>query len=78
MASRGVSVNAIAPGYVATDNTRALRCDPVRNAAVLDRVPAGRWADPEDFAGAAVFLASRASDYIHGTIIPVDEGWLGR
>jgi 2-deoxy-D-gluconate 3-dehydrogenase len=78
MASCGVSVNAIAPGYVATDNTRALRDDPVRNAAVLDRVRAGRWADPEDFAGAAVFLASRASDYIHGTIIRVDEGWLGR
>lgn len=77
-ASRGVNVNAIAPGYVATDNTRALRDDPARNAAILDRIPAGRWADPEDFAGAAVFLASRASDYVHGAIIPVDGGWLGR
>jgi 2-deoxy-D-gluconate 3-dehydrogenase len=77
-ASRGVNVNAIAPGYVATDNTRALRDDPARNAAILDRIPAGRWADPEDFAGAAVFLASRASDYIHGAIISVDGGWLGR
>jgi 2-dehydro-3-deoxy-D-gluconate 5-dehydrogenase len=77
-ASRGVNVNAIAPGYVATDNTQALRDDPARNAAVLDRIPAGRWADPEDLAGAAVFLASRASDYVHGAIIPVDGGWLGR
>jgi 2-dehydro-3-deoxy-D-gluconate 5-dehydrogenase len=77
-ASGGVNVNAIAPGYVATDNTRALRHDPARNAAILDRIPAGRWADPGDFAGAAVFLASRASDYIHGVVIPVDGGWLGR
>ena len=77
-ASRGVNVNAIAPGYVATDNTRALRDDPARNAAILDRIPADRWADPEDFAGAAVFLASRASDYVHGAIVPVDGGWLGR
>lgn len=77
-AARGVNVNAIAPGYVATDNTRALRDDPARNAAVLDRIPAGRWAGPEDLAGAAVFLASRASDYVHGAVIPVDGGWLGR
>jgi 2-dehydro-3-deoxy-D-gluconate 5-dehydrogenase len=77
-ASCGVNVNAIAPGYVATDNTRALRNDPPRNAAILDRIPAGRWADPEDLAGAAVFLAFRASDYIHGAVIPVDGGWLGR
>jgi 2-dehydro-3-deoxy-D-gluconate 5-dehydrogenase len=77
-ASSGVNVNAIAPGYVATDNTQALRDDPARNAAILDRIPAGRWAEPEDIAGAAVFLASRASDSIHGAIIPVDGGWLGR
>jgi 2-dehydro-3-deoxy-D-gluconate 5-dehydrogenase len=77
-ASRGVNVNAIAPGYVATDNTRALRDDPARNAAILDRIPAGRWADPEDFAGAAVFLASRASDYVHGAIVTVAGGWFGR
>jgi 2-dehydro-3-deoxy-D-gluconate 5-dehydrogenase len=77
-ASSGVNVNAIVPGYVATDNTRALREDPIRNAAILDRIPAARWAVPEDFAGVAVFLASRAADYIHGALIPVDGGWLGR
>lgn len=77
-AGRGVNVNAIVPGYVATDNTRALREDPERNAAILDRIPAGRWATPEDFGGVAVFLASGASDYVHGTLIPVDGGWLGR
>ncbi|MFF2040862.1 SDR family oxidoreductase [Kitasatospora sp. NPDC058170] len=77
-AGRGVNVNAIVPGYVATDNTRALRADPVRSAAILDRIPAGRWAAPEDIAGAAVFLASPAADYVHGTLLPVDGGWLGR
>jgi len=77
-ASGGVNVNAIVPGYVATDNTSALRDDPVRSAAILDRIPAGRWGQPADFAGIAVFLASRASDYVHGALIPVDGGWLGR
>lgn len=77
-APRGVNVNAIVPGYVATDNTQALRDDPARSAAILDRIPAGRWAEPRDFAGVAVFLASRASDYVHGALLPVDGGWLGR
>ncbi|MFB7355850.1 SDR family oxidoreductase [Streptomyces gardneri] len=77
-AARGVNVNAIAPGYVATDNTKALREDSRRSAAILDRIPAGRWATPQDIAGAAVFLASPASDYVHGTLLPVDGGWLGR
>jgi 2-deoxy-D-gluconate 3-dehydrogenase len=77
-AGRGVNVNAIVPGYVATDNTRALRDDPDRYTAILDRIPAGRWATPEDLGGAAVFLASSASDYVHGALIPVDGGWLGR
>ncbi len=77
-AGRGVNVNAIVPGYVETDNTQALREDPARFRAILDRIPAGRWATPEDFAGVAVFLASAASDYIHGALIPVDGGWLGR
>ncbi|WP_055588142.1 SDR family oxidoreductase [Streptacidiphilus griseoplanus] len=77
-AGRGVNVNAIVPGYVATDNTQALRDDPDRCAAILDRIPAGRWAGPEDIGGTAVFLASPASDYVHGALIPVDGGWLGR
>jgi 2-deoxy-D-gluconate 3-dehydrogenase len=77
-APRGVNVNAIVPGYVATDTTQALRDDPARDAAILDRIPAGRWAEPDDFAGVAVFLASRASDYVHGALLPVDGGWLGR
>jgi 2-dehydro-3-deoxy-D-gluconate 5-dehydrogenase len=77
-AGRGVNVNAIAPGYIATDNTEALRDDPVRNASILDRIPAGRWGRPEDLAGAVVFLASAASDYVHGTVLAVDGGWLGR
>lgn len=77
-AGHGVNVNAIVPGYVATDNTQALRDDPDRNAAILARIPAGRWARPEDFGGIAVFLASAASDYVHGALIPVDGGWLGR
>jgi 2-dehydro-3-deoxy-D-gluconate 5-dehydrogenase len=77
-ASKGVNVNGIAPGYIATDNTEALRNDPVRNKSILDRIPAARWGEPDDLKGATLFLASRASDYIHGTIITVDGGWMGR
>ncbi|VXB12858.1 SDR family oxidoreductase [Aeromicrobium sp. 9AM] len=77
-ASHGVNVNAIAPGYIATDNTEALRNDPARSGAILDRIPAGRWGEARDLKGAAVFLASSASDYVHGTVLPVDGGWLGR
>jgi 2-deoxy-D-gluconate 3-dehydrogenase len=77
-AEQGVNVNAIAPGYMATDNTAALRADPERSADILARIPAGRWGTPADLAGAAVFLASRASDYVNGAILPVDGGWLVR
>ena len=77
-AAKGVNVNAIAPGYMATDNTAQLRADEQRNRDILARIPAGRWGTPEDLAGAAVFLASRASDYVHGTVLPVDGGWLAR
>ncbi|MGB3876461.1 MAG: 2-dehydro-3-deoxy-D-gluconate 5-dehydrogenase KduD [Shinella zoogloeoides] len=77
-AAHGINVNAIAPGYVETNNTTALRADAERNADILKRIPAGRWARPEDMAGAAVFLASPASDYVHGAILPVDGGWLAR
>ncbi len=77
-AARGVNVNAIAPGYVATDNTAALRGDPDRAAAILSRIPAGRWGDPDDFKGPVVFLASEAADYMHGAIVTVDGGWMGR
>jgi 2-deoxy-D-gluconate 3-dehydrogenase len=77
-AGQGVNVNAIAPGYIATDNTAALRSDPVRNPAILARIPAGRWGDPDDFKGPVVFLASDASAYMHGTIMTVDGGWMGR
>jgi 2-deoxy-D-gluconate 3-dehydrogenase len=77
-ASQGVNVNAIAPGYIATDNTAALRADPSRSLSILDRIPAGRWGNGDDIAGAVVFLSSRASDYISGAILPVDGGWLGR
>ncbi|MCL4108373.1 UNVERIFIED_CONTAM: hypothetical protein GTU68_065401 [Idotea baltica] len=77
-AAKGVNVNAIAPGYVATDNTQALQDDPDRDKAILERIPAGRWGKPEDFAGPIVFLASSASDYVHGTILTVDGGWMGR
>ena len=77
-AGRGVNVNAIAPGYIATDNTQALREDPERNAAILARIPAGRWGRPDDLAGAVVFLAAAASDYVNGTVLAVDGGWLGR
>lgn len=78
LAPKGINVNAIAPGYMATDNTQALRDDPKRNAEILARIPAGRWGDPDDLKGTAVFLASSASDYLQGTTIPVDGGWLSR
>jgi 2-deoxy-D-gluconate 3-dehydrogenase len=77
-APHGVNVNAIAPGYIATDNTEALRADPDRSRAILERIPAGRWGRPEDLAGAAVFLCAPASDYVHGTVLTVDGGWTGR
>ncbi|MEM6513428.1 MAG: 2-dehydro-3-deoxy-D-gluconate 5-dehydrogenase KduD [Pseudomonadota bacterium] len=74
----GINVNAIVPGYFATNNTAALRADETRNRQILERIPAGRWGDPDDLGGAAVFLASAASDYIHGTLLPVDGGWMSR
>jgi 2-deoxy-D-gluconate 3-dehydrogenase len=77
-AGRGINVNAIAPGYFVTNNTAALREDPERNAAILGRIPAGHWGQPEEIGGAAVFLASRAADYVHGITLPVDGGWLAR
>lgn len=77
-AGTGVNVNAIAPGYIATDNTQALQDDPDRSEAILARIPAGRWGRPEDFAGPVVFLASSASDYVNGEILVVDGGWMGR
>ncbi|MDP1027668.1 2-dehydro-3-deoxy-D-gluconate 5-dehydrogenase KduD [Sphingomonas sp. KR1UV-12] len=77
-AGKGVTVNAIAPGYIATNNTAALQADETRNRAILDRIPAGRWGDPADLGGAAVFLASRAADYVQGHILAVDGGWLAR
>lgn len=77
-ATSGVNVNAIAPGYITTDNTQALREDENRYQAILDRIPAGRWGEPADFAGPVVFLASDASSYVHGTILSVDGGWMGR
>jgi 2-dehydro-3-deoxy-D-gluconate 5-dehydrogenase len=77
-AGKGVNVNAIAPGYFSTNNTTALREDPDRNEAILARIPAGRWGTPAELGGAAVFLASKASDYVHGTVLPVDGGWLAR
>ena len=77
-AAHGVNVNAIAPGYIATDNTEALRNDNARYKAILERIPQGRWGTPEDFAGPAVFLASSASDYVNGEILTVDGGWMGR
>ncbi len=75
---KGVNVNAIAPGYIATDNTEALRNDPVRSEQILARIPAGRWGTPEDFKGPAIFLASEAASYVHGEILTVDGGWMGR
>lgn len=77
-AGKGICVNAIAPGYIATDNTAALRADEMRNRQILERIPAGRWGNPEDICGAAVFLASSASDYVHGHVLVVDGGWLAR
>jgi len=77
-ASQGVNVNGIAPGYISTDNTEALRNDPVRSKAILDRIPAGRWGETDDFKGPAIFLSSPAGDYVHGTILTVDGGWMGR
>lgn len=77
-ASKGVTVNAIAPGYIATDNTKALREDAVRNKAILDRIPANRWGKPEDLMGTIVFLCSDASNYLNGSVVTVDGGWMGR
>lgn len=77
-ASQGVNVNAIAPGYIATENTEDLRDNPERSLAILERIPAARWGEPEDFKGPVVFLASKASDYVNGTILTVDGGWMGR
>jgi 2-deoxy-D-gluconate 3-dehydrogenase len=77
-AGRGVNVNAIAPGYIRTDNTQALQDDAVRSRQIQDRIPAGRWGEPDDLAGAVVFLASNASDYVHGHLLAVDGGWMGR
>lgn len=77
-ASKGINVNAIAPGYMVTDNTEALRNDPQRSRQILERIPAGRWGEPKDLAGAVVFLCSSASDYIHGHILAVDGGWLSK
>jgi 2-deoxy-D-gluconate 3-dehydrogenase len=77
-ASKGINVNAIAPGYIATNNTAALQADENRNRSIMERIPAGRWGEPEEMGGAAVFLASRASDYVQGHILAVDGGWLAR
>jgi len=77
-AAKGINVNAIAPGYMATDNTAPLRADPQRSQAILSRIPVGRWGQPAELKGVAVFLASAASDYMHGAIVPVDGGWLAR
>jgi 2-deoxy-D-gluconate 3-dehydrogenase len=77
-AARGINVNAIAPGYMITDNTQALRDDPQRSRQILERIPAERWGTPDDLIGAAIFLASRASDYVHGHVLVVDGGWLAR
>ncbi|QDH68887.1 2-dehydro-3-deoxy-D-gluconate 5-dehydrogenase KduD [Marilutibacter alkalisoli] len=77
-AAKGITVNAIAPGYMATDNTAQLRADEARSAEILGRIPAGRWGTPADLGGAAVFLASKASDYVNGAVIPIDGGWLAR
>jgi 2-deoxy-D-gluconate 3-dehydrogenase len=77
-ASKGINVNAIAPGYCVTNNTEALREDPKRSGEILARIPAGRWGEPKDLGGAAVFLASSAANYVHGIVLPVDGGWLAR
>lgn len=76
--SKGVTVNAIAPGYISTDNTEALRADPVRSKSILERIPIGRWGEPSDFKGPVLFLSSPASDYVNGTTLLVDGGWMGR
>jgi 2-deoxy-D-gluconate 3-dehydrogenase len=76
--AKGVQVNGIAPGYIATDNTKNLMADPIRSKAILERIPAGRWGAPEDLKGAVVFLASKAADYVSGTILNVDGGWMAR
>jgi 2-deoxy-D-gluconate 3-dehydrogenase len=77
-ASQGINVNAIAPGYMATDNTAPVRADPVRSTSILSRIPVGRWGEPADLGGAAVFLASEASNYVHGHVLAIDGGWLCR
>ena len=77
-AAKGINVNAIAPGYMATDNTAPIRSDPARSESILGRIPAGRWGEPEDLKGVVVFLASAAADYMYGSIVPVDGGWLTR
>ena len=77
-AGKGINVNAIAPGYMRTDNTKALQQDETRNRQILERIPAGRWGEPSDLAGAAVFLSSPASDYVNGEVLTVDGGWMGR
>jgi 2-deoxy-D-gluconate 3-dehydrogenase len=77
-AAKGINVNAIAPGYMATDNTTALRNDPQRSRQILERIPAGRWGEPIDLVGAALYLCSSASDYVHGHVLTVDGGWMGR
>jgi 2-dehydro-3-deoxy-D-gluconate 5-dehydrogenase len=77
-ASKGINVNAVAPGYIETNNTEALRADPVRNTAILERIPAGRWGQASDIAGAAVYLCTPAARYVHGAILNVDGGWLAR
>lgn len=77
-AGKGINVNGIAPGYIATDNTEALRNDEERNQSIVSRIPANRWGQPEDLKGAVVFLASKAAEYVHGTILTVDGGWMGR
>lgn len=77
-AAKGINVNALAPGYISTDNTEALRDDPQRNAAILDRIPAGRWGEADDIAGAATYLCTPAANYVHGAVLNVDGGWLAR
>jgi len=77
-AGQGINVNAVAPGYIRTDNTQPLQDDPERSAGILARIPAGRWGTPDDLVGAIIFLSGSASDYVHGTVLPVDGGWLAR
>jgi|TARA_B100000768_G_scaffold180710_1_gene201397 2-deoxy-D-gluconate 3-dehydrogenase len=77
-AAKGINVNAVAPGYISTNNTEALRVDPQRNAAILDRIPAGRWGEADDIAGAATYLCTPAANYVHGAVLNVDGGWLAR